>query len=96
MTDPTPAEELRQAAKLMREQAQAATPGPWSAFAECHETPDAKYIAGMHPGVALAVADWLETEARMVERRSLSVEGHTFHALKVARAFLGTKERSDD
>lgn len=38
--------------------------------------------------LALAVAEWLETEAHMVERRGNSAEGHTFHALKVARAYL--------
>jgi hypothetical protein len=50
---------------------------------------DAEYIAGVDPGVALAAADWLETEARMCDVRGNSPEGHTFHALAVARAFLG-------
>jgi hypothetical protein len=46
------------------------------------------FIASMHPLVALPVADWLETEAIMVEERGNSVEGQTFHALAVARAYL--------
>ena len=88
----TPAEELRTAAKLMRERVQGATAGPWTVREEHgrdiadegwsdvrvvrpgagvaitylsnvlegspHED-NAAYIASMHPGVALAVADWL-------------------------------------
>jgi hypothetical protein len=45
--------------------------------------------AATHPGVALAVAEWLETEAHMADLRGNSFEGQTFHALKVARAYLG-------
>jgi hypothetical protein len=40
-------------------------------------------------GVALAVAECLEMESHMIGLRDLSVEGHSFHALKVARAYLG-------
>ena len=92
----TPAEELRAAAKLMRECAEAADAadwpgGPWAVdkcsengcpcivyqgernpytepqvpriqYVADTETPEhAAYIASMHPGVALAVADWLGT-----------------------------------
>ena len=78
---------LREAAKVLRERAEAATPGPWRGeysgktgpvvmnaeshnaldhVAKCsHFRPhsDAAYIATMHPGVGLALADWLDTEA---------------------------------
>ena len=50
---------------------------------------DQDYVASMHPGVGMAVAEWLETEAHMADVRGNSVEGHTFGALKVARAYLG-------
>jgi hypothetical protein len=49
----------------------------------------ADHIASWHPLVALAVAEWLETEAHMVDLRGNSPEGQTFGALKVARAYLG-------
>lgn len=50
---------------------------------------DADHIAGMDPVVALAVAEWLDHEAHMAGLRGNSPEGQTFHALKVARAYLG-------
>ena len=81
-------ETLREAAKVLRERAGAATPGPWEAAqdhlthsvgADVRSVPsggyaaadccgyqgastneDAAYIATMHPGVALALADWLD------------------------------------
>ncbi|MCX5336921.1 hypothetical protein [Streptomyces sp. NBC_00140] len=50
--------------------------------------PDAAYIAAIHPGVGLALADWLDYEADLMgpgsERR-----GRTTRALAVARAILG-------
>ena len=101
MADLTPAQELREAAKLMRERAsEAERPGyesshpgrPWcpawtysvvrhvsrNLDTECSEHPWGSehegdcnqwgrwagyHIAAMHPGVALAVADWLEAAA---------------------------------
>lgn len=111
----TAAEILRQAARRMREQAEAASPGPWHQMCMGSEGcqvlndghlrerkrvsfsgrkewkadhADATYIASMHPDVALALAEWLECEAHMADLRDNSPEGHTFHALKVARAFL--------
>ena len=36
------------------------------------------------------LAEWLEHEAYMADRRGLSIEGNTFHALKVARVINGT------
>jgi hypothetical protein len=151
----TPSQELREAAKLMRERAEAATPGPWerpldvrhknfvmaalpegeqgsyksgsipAGFAS-HKGPtgryagqrervsvvsaaiwsiggfmrkrsgrDLDYIAGMHPAVALAVADWLDNEAQAAEAipAGSPVLGPLIrHALAVARAYLGTGE----
>jgi hypothetical protein len=62
----TIAQELRDAAKTLRES------GP--IFAKEATGP---------------LAEWLETEAYMVEKRGLSPEGQTFHALKAARAING-------
>jgi hypothetical protein len=53
---------------------------------------DASWVALVHPGLAQPLAEWLEMEAHMVEKRGLSAEGNTFHALKVARAINGTAE----
>jgi hypothetical protein len=99
----TPAEELRQAAKLMRERAgraSAYSPGPWISepagggldriapagvpeWTIARALPSAAaHIAGMHPGVALAVADWLEVKAA-----NLGDHDHGY-ALAVARAYL--------
>lgn len=107
------AETLRRAASLMRERAEKATPGPWRVsghdvvndyeqVAETWLKVDAEHIAGMHRGVALAVADWLDREADgqdlidSVERVSVEIDGevevaHSTYpeALAVARAFLG-------
>jgi hypothetical protein len=109
----TPAETLRLAAGLMRERAEAASPGPWHQMCMGSEGcsvindgrlrerkhvsfsgrkewkadhADAEHIAGMHPFVALAVADWLEAEAG----REFADEPDP--ALKVARAYLGETE----
>lgn len=46
---------------------------------------DAKHIAGMHPAVALAVADWLDDEAEWIDAGS-TLDGNP--ALTVARAYL--------
>jgi hypothetical protein len=74
----TPVETLRTAARLMRERAEAATPGPWSSFfgrvrlddgrdlfltTTAGGYADAAHIASWHPAVALAVADWLDIAA---------------------------------
>ena len=60
---------------------------------EGNQEADADHAASWHPLVALAVAEWLDLEARMAGLRGNSPEGQTFHALKVARAFLGELER---
>lgn len=48
----------------------------------------AEHIASWHPIVALAVADWLERVAYLLEHGSVS-PGEPSSALAVARAFLG-------
>lgn len=127
MSTMTPAEELRAAAALMRERAEAATPGTWSpAFVQFQDEPyaavlgpegkaeepqtwlmatghggasqesDADHAASWHPLVAQAVAEWLETEAHMAEARGNGAEGQTFHALKIARAYIGAGDEGGD
>lgn len=90
------AERLREAARVLRERAEAATPGPWALFDDdsygppnldepmlCSHAPivrnivvengeitrpNADYIATMHPGVGLALADWLDKYADLLDR----------------------------
>lgn len=55
---------------------------------------DAHHIASWHPAVALAVADWLERDAQMIERVPESIDPATpervyARAFAVARAYLG-------
>ena len=52
---------------------------------------DAEYIAAMHPGVGLALAVWLDAEARRLEAtaRPEWQEIVGAHALAVARQILG-------
>ena len=97
------AQRLRDAAKVLRERAEDATPGPWHAVvndvrgvARVLMTPDvenfaihgypndARFIATMHPGVALALADWLTEET--VGRPFTAVSSR---ALAVADLILG-------
>ena len=118
----TSAQELREAAKLIRERAQAATPGPWQHMCLGSEGclvlrangtvrerdhrvarfgqkewkadhADADYVTGMHPGVALKVADLLDKLAWMgeLDPDMLGRVGCD-EAIAVARAFLGIKE----
>lgn len=123
---------LRQAAQLMRANAEAATEGPWTTslvwspdshatsgiysaahpagstasevvasgrrgakgFGGIRNPRDARHIGCWQPAVALAVADWLDLEASMAEKRGdNSPEGHTFHALAVARAYIEAANR---
>ena len=66
---------------------------------------DAEHIAGMQPAVALAVADWLETEASDYDDLDVSTQhflagdtgGDPAPEIAVARAYLGTesKEQAD-
>jgi len=115
---PDPVTELRDAARLMRERAQAATSGPWETPPECPGEitygyrregsshiatwiatidvsdediseaelgANAEHIASMHPGVALAVADWLD---RFADPFYCYGPAEFGHALAVARAYL--------
>ncbi|MGC5033050.1 hypothetical protein [Micromonospora sp. DT229] len=110
------ADTIREAARLIRERAEAASPGPYFTtgksarygglvatpsdghpedqgydghlIGESMSEANLAHLGGWPPAVALAVAAWLETEARMAEKRDNSPEGHTFHALNVARAYL--------
>jgi hypothetical protein len=50
---------------------------------------DGAHIASWHPGVALAVADWLDEAAGAYEAFAGAAPGHS---LKVARAYLGEAE----
>lgn len=113
----TTAQELREAAKLIREQAEAATKGPWQHMCLGSEGclvlrasgtvrdrgrgrvarfgqkewkadhADADFVAGMHPGVALALADWLDNMAG----RSEATPDDWYFAIMTARAYLGAK-----
>ena len=87
------ADELRAAATKLRGLAEAATDPPWSYTDEDDEPiaenvlpADARYIDAMHPGVALALADWLDDEA--VGAQTETGEP-TAHSLAVARAING-------
>jgi hypothetical protein len=60
------------------------------AVAESWREPGAAaHCASWHPLVALAVADWLEIEAAVVERQLPDGSGVIHQALAVARAYLG-------
>lgn len=108
----TPVDELCAAATLLRERANAATPGPWreeysAASGPCvidaesyncldsvarmthyRASLDARYVALMHPPVALALADWLEDEAVRGLGRPDNVAAYA-----VARAVLRESEQ---
>lgn len=111
----SPAGELREAARLMRERAEGASilaDPPWKVSVEGEPAvpwvtsgrglviapgylPHCDHIASWHPGVALAVADWLEREAASIAGlRSAAAYTVTadWAAMKVARAYLGSKE----
>ena len=94
------AEKLREAARSMRSRAEkvfapdgddhlaswAEEYGP-AAGMNALERDEAEFVASWHPAVALAVADWLESEAGYVERHAPS-DLTTGHALAVASAYL--------
>lgn len=111
-------EVLRRAAGLMRERAEAATPGPWEilwnavAYIDTVADPgdptgqtpmqspekvadagerDRVHIASWHPAVALAVADWLDLVARLLDE-GFDANAETHAALTVARAYLGADQ----
>ena len=103
------ADRLRQAARVLRERAEAATPGPWLTHDEDGDPyiappatgallitahplevarANAAYIATMHPGVGLALADWLEAQADLSER-GYTQDPRYLAALALADLILG-------
>lgn len=52
----------------------------------------AAYIAAMHPGVALVIAQWLEGEAWIAERKLPDNSNAIYPALAVASVYLGEVE----
>lgn len=51
----------------------------------------AAFIAALHPGVAVALADWLETAATYLgDEPQVTYPSHVVRALAVARQILGT------
>ncbi|MFK5691322.1 hypothetical protein ACI3EY_16815 [Ornithinimicrobium sp. LYQ92] len=87
------ARRLRDAAKVLRKGAEKATCGPWRVVGALVGSPigdvtyyaddsDAVYIATMHPGVGLALADWLDDEY-------MQQNGPTEHAITIADLILG-------
>lgn len=90
---------LRRAAAKLRAAAIEAAPPPWVAHPDGLVWPprmgdpvsgstdqeDADYIALVHPPVALALADWLDSATY---DEYMGDEDHTRHALAVARAVL--------
>ena len=111
-------------AEVLRERAEAATPGPWLVgdggawshlynpsvttngsaadvsadewVAECGPVEvrgkqDAQHIASWHPAVALAVAELLEADARLMEQTAFAgADWEAAKSLAVARAYLGS------
>jgi hypothetical protein len=118
-------DDLREAAKTLRERAEAATRGPWLRAADHslargqyadndlgwwdgeyaapvgstgdgdEATADARYIATVHPGVGLALADWLDKAAEAwpldlaAPPRDPRDRAMLYEALAVARLILG-------
>ena len=104
MADLSPAAELRQAAKLMRERAALVPPSPWYQCGRDVTTRDslnvisgsgltvrAQYIASWQPSVTLAVADWLDAVAERAERPgALKLHSLSPGPLATARAYLNS------
>ena len=99
-----PADTMRRAARLIRERAALVPPPPWypavhdvtthdglNVIASSGLTVRAAYVASMHPGFALAVADYLENETvNAPDVGGVYLRGgRTAYALSVARAYLG-------
>ena len=66
-------------------------------ISESSDQAHADYIAAMHPGVALALADWLDDEAGFIDAIKAHADGDPSvlapHALAVADAVLGSEQR---
>ena len=107
---------LREAARVLRERAEAATPGPWeatdnfghdagrayvipsdpeiptyvSAGGSPDEDCDAAYIATVHPGVGLALADWLDIYADLQDEHvGVGIDGPRTQGHVIADLILG-------
>ena len=61
------------------------------AVASLYTTADTEFIAAMHPGVALALADWLAQAAIHVKGGSLSGHPMSDRAIAVARLINGSE-----
>lgn len=61
---------------------------PGYLIVECATLAEARHIAGMDPVVALAVADWLEADATVIERHNL--DASVSKAFLVATTYLGS------
>lgn len=105
---------VREAAKVLRERAEAATPGPWEiqqgtptmgggtwtlrtagqpgirlgVHEYQHGPGNADYIATVHPGVGLALADWLTYEAAVLEDEGTTL-GDVYPCMALANLILG-------
>lgn len=91
----TIADELREAAELMRERANAVYPRdlPWNELVMGHSGTAVLHALGWTPAVALAVADWIDSHARDLgssgDLAMCDSPGDVQSALTVARAYLG-------
>jgi hypothetical protein len=107
-----PGEELRKAAKIMRNLASRCDAGPWrcrnlgrhdrsavvtvaigapillGSFEGARGGANGFHAAGMHPGVALAVADWLDAAAEHDDNGACNGGCGFGKAMVVARAYL--------
>lgn len=106
----TAADLLRRAAGKLRATAQAATSGPWAidgdiqavraasgttiAYDDETEMADGRYLALMHPPVALALADLLDDEAAL-EDSGMQLSRTATAARALARAILREPEEAD-
>jgi hypothetical protein len=97
-------DDLRSAAKVLRERAKAATRGPWVAHTDglvwagrlgdpvsgSTLVEDAEYIATVHPAVGLALAQLLDEHADSVEEDGGQVVTSSVdQAVTLARLILG-------
>lgn len=101
----SPAAELREAARLMRERAGHVPPPPWysavhdvtthdglNVIASSGLTVRAQYVASWHPGVALAAAALLEAVAAVIgDAPEDELPAACQRAIDFARAYLGAR-----
>ncbi len=102
-----PAEELRAAAKTIRDTASKATPGPWTHdfgagsvlgpgtyIAIGNKPANLDHIAAWHPGTALLVADLLDHAADVIAQYPPEHHPAADPWMPLARAINGTKEEA--